>query len=177
MKIGKQLQDQRKQHNMSQEDLAAKLNISRQAISKWENGTSLPSFTNVIAISNLFDISLDELIKEDPALIKKFEHEKIGLTKVETIITVGFVLAFIVLGVCYFYGVTSHEMMDWISLFELVTGIGFLTNIKWKLFNKSLNKRAVIFGILLLALFLIPQVMNAIPEIIKGIDQGISYGS
>lgn len=177
MKISRQLQDQRKQHNMSQEDLANKLNISRQAISKWENGTSLPSFVNVIAISEVFDLSLDELIKDDPELISKFEHEKIGLTKVETIVTVGFVLAFVILGVFYFYGITSHEMTDWISLFELVVGIGFLTNIKWKVFNKSLNKRAVIFGILLLALFLIPQIMHAVPEIIRGIDQGIAYGN
>lgn len=176
MKISRQLQEQRKKHNMSQEDLASKLKISRQAISKWENGTSLPNFANVIAISEIFDISLDELIKDDPDLINKFEHEKIGLTKVETIVTVGFLLAFVVLGVCYFYGITTHEMMDWISLFEIIIGIGFLTNIKWKTFNKSLNTRAVVFGILLLALFLIPQITHAVPEIIKGINQGIGYG-
>ncbi|KRN98890.1 helix-turn-helix transcriptional regulator [Companilactobacillus kimchiensis] len=60
MKIGDQLQKQRKLHKMSQDELAEKLHISRQSISKWENGGSLPSFSNVVAISDLFHISLDD---------------------------------------------------------------------------------------------------------------------
>jgi len=60
MQIGKQLQQRRKEQGMSQELLAEKLHISRQSISKWENGSSLPSFANVVAISELFDLSLDD---------------------------------------------------------------------------------------------------------------------
>ena len=54
----------RKQHNLSQEELAEKLGISRQAVSKWENGTSDPSTSNLIAISKLFNITPEELLKE-----------------------------------------------------------------------------------------------------------------
>lgn len=50
MRIAEQLQKQRKLHNLSQDELADKLGISRQAISRWENGATLPSFYNVLAM-------------------------------------------------------------------------------------------------------------------------------
>ncbi|WP_260152149.1 helix-turn-helix domain-containing protein [Lentilactobacillus hilgardii] len=64
MKIGKVLQVQREKRHWSQAELAEKLSISRQSISKWEQEVALPSFANVVAISDLFKISLDDLIKD-----------------------------------------------------------------------------------------------------------------
>lgn len=55
----------RKEKNISQEQLAKKLNISRQAISKWESGKAYPDIDNLILLRNIFDISLDELIMEE----------------------------------------------------------------------------------------------------------------
>ena len=52
----------RKGKSWSQEDLAEKLGISRQAVSKWEVGTSKPDIDNVIKISKLFEVSIDELV-------------------------------------------------------------------------------------------------------------------
>lgn len=76
MQIGKVLQQQRIQHNWSQAELADKLNISRQSISKWEQDVSLPSFANVVAISDLFKISLDDLIRGDDELMSKLMTNK-----------------------------------------------------------------------------------------------------
>ncbi len=52
----------RKQSRMSQEKLSEKLNVSRQAVTKWETGGGIPDIENMIAISDLFNISIDELL-------------------------------------------------------------------------------------------------------------------
>ena len=62
--IGKKIAEKRKQMHLTQEELAFKLNVSPQAVSKWENDISIPDVTLLIALSDLFNISLDELIRE-----------------------------------------------------------------------------------------------------------------
>ena len=64
MKFGEKLSFLRKQRGMTQKDLAEKLNISRQAVSRWERGTAEPSTENLISIGKLFDVSVDELLDE-----------------------------------------------------------------------------------------------------------------
>lgn len=61
----------RKLNNMSQEDLADRLNISRQTLSKYETGESLPDIEKCKAIANIFDVSLDDLVN--------YESEESGL--------------------------------------------------------------------------------------------------
>ncbi len=65
MQIGEKIKQLRKLSGMTQEQLAGKLNISRQALSKWENGAGMPDIECVIKISMLFHISLDELLLEE----------------------------------------------------------------------------------------------------------------
>nr|WP_289767510.1 helix-turn-helix transcriptional regulator [uncultured Acetatifactor sp.] len=55
----------RKKNNWSQEELAEKLNISRQSVSKWESGASIPDIDRIIAMSSLFGVSTDYLLKEE----------------------------------------------------------------------------------------------------------------
>ena len=57
----------RKKSGLSQEQLAERLGVSRQAISKWESGQSVPESEKLIAVSNYFGVSLDYLLKEDEA--------------------------------------------------------------------------------------------------------------
>ena len=54
----------RKQKGWSQEEPAEKLMVTRQAVSKWENGTSDPSTSNLIALAKLFELSAEELLHE-----------------------------------------------------------------------------------------------------------------
>ena len=60
--LGNKLYELRKNAGLSQEALADRLGVSRQAVSKWECGESLPDTDNLITISKLFEVSLDELV-------------------------------------------------------------------------------------------------------------------
>ena len=62
MDFGENLKRLRKEKQLSQESLAEKLNISRQAVSKWESNNSYPDMNNLIQLKNIFNVSLDDLI-------------------------------------------------------------------------------------------------------------------
>ena len=72
------LQKIRKENNITQEQLADKLNVSRQAVSKWESGTAYPDTEKLIQISKLFKVSLDELINDNVDMIKTINKKKIN---------------------------------------------------------------------------------------------------
>ena len=65
MDIAEKIIKLRKTNGWSQEDLAEKLYVSRQAISRWENGTALPDAENVLHISKLFQVTTDYLLNDD----------------------------------------------------------------------------------------------------------------
>ena len=71
MEFGEKLQRLRKDKSMSQEQLAEHLNVSRQAVSRWEKNVVLPDVCNVIAISELFDVSIDYLLKSESVYKKE----------------------------------------------------------------------------------------------------------
>ncbi len=72
LELGTKIRQLRKFSGMTQEQLAEKLHVSRQALSKWENDTSLPDLESVIKISTLFRISLEELLLEEKAAEESF---------------------------------------------------------------------------------------------------------
>lgn len=62
MIFSEQLSKLRKEANLTQEDLAEKCQVSRQAIAKWESGESVPTIEKIIILAGLFEMSLDELV-------------------------------------------------------------------------------------------------------------------
>lgn len=62
--LGEVLKQHRETSHMTQEFVAETIGVSRQAVSKWENGTSDPSTSNLIALAKLFNISAEELLRE-----------------------------------------------------------------------------------------------------------------
>ena len=81
MSFGEKLQQLRKEKGLSQEDLAHQLNISRQAVSKWESQNGYPEIEKMILISDLFQVSLDYLMKED---YEEHENETISSFRLMT---------------------------------------------------------------------------------------------
>ncbi|MGI6423404.1 MAG: helix-turn-helix domain-containing protein [Candidatus Dojkabacteria bacterium] len=76
MSFRKNLEYLRKKAKLSQEDLAFKLGVSRQAVSKWESGAAYPETEKIITICSLFDCNLDELIKEDISELRNEETKR-----------------------------------------------------------------------------------------------------
>ena len=65
--LARRLYELRTQRNLKQEELAEALGVSRQAVSKWEMGTGVPSLENLKAISDFFGVTIDSLVKDSPA--------------------------------------------------------------------------------------------------------------
>ena len=63
LEIANRLLALRREHGYSQEELAYKLGVSRQAVSKWENGTSEPNTSNLMALARLYGIPAEDLLK------------------------------------------------------------------------------------------------------------------
>ena len=89
MILGEKITQLRKQQDWSQEDLAAQLGISRQSVSKWESGASIPDLDKIVSMSRLFQVSTDYLLKEEmetealPALPPKEEAETLRSVSLE----------------------------------------------------------------------------------------------
>ena len=71
MELGNRLKELRKQQNINQDELAEKLFVSRQTISNWENDKSYPDIQSVLLISEIFNVSVDQLLKGD---VEKMER-------------------------------------------------------------------------------------------------------
>lgn len=78
MKISEKINYLRKMANISQEELAEKLFVSRQTVSKWEQGKAIPDTEKVVQISKLFNVSLDELLLDEMELNFDRQERKIS---------------------------------------------------------------------------------------------------
>ena len=83
MKLNEKIIALRNKYQMSQGDLAEKLNVSRQSVSKWETGASIPDLDKLIAMSELFGITMDELVKEDAVFGQVKEAPVVTKTSME----------------------------------------------------------------------------------------------
>jgi len=102
MKLSEKIIQLRKVNSWSQEDLAEKLDVSRQAISRWENGTALPDANNILQLSKLFNVTADYLLNEDytsdndiPCLKEAYEsldEKKKDYGKVSLIASIAFII-------------------------------------------------------------------------------------
>lgn len=74
MEIGKKLKNARIEAGFTQEKAAEEIDVSRQTISNWENEKSYPDIISVIALSDLYSVSLDELLKGDQKMAEHLEE-------------------------------------------------------------------------------------------------------
>ncbi|WP_414839572.1 helix-turn-helix domain-containing protein [Carnobacterium sp. TMP28] len=79
MVLGKRLKESRMNRGYSQGDVADYLQISRQSISKWENGNSYPDLANLVKLSDYYEISTDELLKENQVLKNKIKKNELKI--------------------------------------------------------------------------------------------------
>lgn len=81
MNLGENLRKIRKDNNLSQEDLADLLKVSRQSVSKWESGIAYPEMDKILLICKKFNIKIDELLNEDLNEVKEEKESKNNINK------------------------------------------------------------------------------------------------
>lgn len=92
MNLSKQIKKYRDREGFSQEDLAEKIYVSRQTISNWENERSYPDIHNLLLLSVLFDVSLDDLVKGDVEMMKN-NLQQVKFNKLGQVMAIFLILA------------------------------------------------------------------------------------
>ena len=118
--LSEKLYKLRKNSGLSQEQLAEQLNVSRQAISKWESGTAVPESEKLITISNYFGVSVDYLLKDDEEQVKPTDSisEENPKTIAGTIICIAGIVAMVILGL---FSIFSPKASEQISESSMIT--------------------------------------------------------
>jgi len=97
MPLSQKIQTLRKERNLTQEALADQLNVSRQALSKWELGVSTPEADKIVQLSEFFNVSTDYLLKEtiDQQIPhkKSFSTPRLTIIRSTTVVLVGLIIA------------------------------------------------------------------------------------
>lgn len=120
MDIGLQIKKFREHQKISQEELALKIFVSRQTISNWETNKSCPDVKSLIALSNIFNVSLDDFIKED---IKEMREivEKTTIKKFH-VISIVFLMELILVTISAYplFRIDGYTgVMIWLCLFAI----------------------------------------------------------
>ena len=135
MELGNRIKTEREKFNMSQDDLAKKMDISRQAISKWETGSSYPDIEKILKLSEIFNLSLDELVKGDKSfqknLIKEGKSNRSGLAILGYVLIALGVITCIWGGGQYTVNLMDPDFMSYLvgGLLLLTAGIAVIRNV------------------------------------------------
>nr|WP_211089020.1 helix-turn-helix transcriptional regulator [Levilactobacillus tujiorum] len=140
--------------------MAQRLNISRQSIYKWEQGRALPSFANVILLSDIFGVTIDELIRGDDQLIRSLVQPPVRPLGLVVVISLGIAIlgAFILLGV----RISVTTVTDWIQT-PILLGTMVLLGLIYQRQRQHiypLSRVALGVAVIVLTLLLLPQVMD-----------------
>ncbi len=123
MELSKQIKKYRLEANLSQDELAEKIFVSRQTISNWENDKSYPDVKSLLLVSEVFQISLDNLIKGDVARMRKEidEQERLRFRKdsiVSTILLLVVIFSTVPLAMLFgWYGIAISVFLAIATLF------------------------------------------------------------
>ena len=93
--MGQIIRRLRKERNLTQEELAQQLNVTFQAISRWENGTALPDAQNILQISKLFNVTTDYLLNDDYESDNDIPAVKTATAETDAPILINIFLSFI----------------------------------------------------------------------------------
>ena len=133
MDISSQIKKSRNSKNLSQEELAEKVFVTRQTISNWENEKSYPDIHSLLLLSSIFDVSLDQLIKGDIETMKEKinEQEIKKLNYYGNIFSVHFVVLILV----------AAPLFIWLEQFAFIPfGIIFVITMYWALKVEKIKK-------------------------------------
>ena len=123
MNLGETIYKLRTEKGLSQGNLADMLEVSRQSISKWENNSAVPELDKLMKLSEIFDITLDELVKGEIIQDKEIQSKQINKIS-QTQKTMG-ILFFAFAGLFLLFGFVFHELIS----FCLILNIPFVISV------------------------------------------------
>jgi len=163
-RIGKFIANQRKTKNLTQEQLAEKLGITKNAVSKWERGICLMDMSLLKPLSEILDVSINEILagekikKED--ILSKSEENIINLTELIELRT----MKYGIIGMCLFFIIlvliSMFKEISPVSLISLICAYNSITLLSRYKINKE--KSDLVSGLL----FLLATILNTINFII-----------
>ncbi|MBU7567664.1 helix-turn-helix transcriptional regulator [Weissella hellenica] len=173
MDLGTKIKVQRERKHWSQQELADQIHISRQSISKWEQNRALPSITNIIMMSNLFNMSLDELMKDDATLAAQMDA-KMKVSKTLRGFLISLLSAFILFIIIKLLNVDIYNISEYFSDTALIIAIIIMFKIDWYQLDKIVSKKVGLLIIFTLILYFVPVINNFIMSFIAGFQDGIN---
>lgn len=131
MTIGEKIKELRNVNRMSQEKIAEMLDVSRQAVSKWETGQSMPTTENLIAIAKIFNVPLEQLTHPDTRveLVMEVRKEIAVMKKKSKLLCISvatFLLLFLAAFICAAYGRISGSFKESTVFIIILVSVVFM---------------------------------------------------
>ena len=182
LSISEKLKQARLAASLTQEELAEELDVSRQTISNWENGRSYPDIISVIALSDVYDMTLDSLLKGDKEMIKHLQESTDTVKSNKRLI--GLIIGLVLFGVCCAVGFLIRVLMPGLTgalILNSLTLVGLLAatfatitkslEIIKSAEQKASNKTLIGIGIILINAFVYVSLIMFVPEFISSVFQ------
>lgn len=134
MEIGKKLKDARMKSGFTQEQVAEEIHMSRQTISNWETEKSYPDIISVIKLSDLYAISLDELLKGDEKMIEHLEETTNIVGSNKKLITAIIMNVFLLILFILFNGIIAKN--NYLIMFSSALGISSTSILFYQIIKK-----------------------------------------
>ncbi|MBB1079344.1 helix-turn-helix transcriptional regulator [Limosilactobacillus sp. STM2_1] len=163
MKFADKIKSYRHQYNLTQQAVADQLMISRKTISSWENGRSYPDIFMLVQISDLYHVSLDDLLREDHEMINNYKEEHALNTKKDHAFSTSYLINVVT---CIYFLFQTVGLMSvaslsstWRLILGVIVGIGFLnacyllSKCNWKRFSGS-EKVGILITIIVITVLL-----------------------
>ncbi|QZN92940.1 helix-turn-helix domain-containing protein [Limosilactobacillus panis] len=97
MEFAVKIKHYRQQNDWTQQVVAEKLGVSRKTISSWENGRSYPDIFMLVQLSDLYHVSLDDLLREDHEMIDSYKQEHVTNAKYDRTFTISYIINVVLL--------------------------------------------------------------------------------
>ncbi|GGC95380.1 helix-turn-helix domain-containing protein [Enterococcus wangshanyuanii] len=185
MKLGNYLKEERNKKNLTQQQVAEKIHVSRQTISNWENEHSYPDLESLVSLSDLYGVSLDQLLKGDQQIVTFYSD----LAKVSRKTTITFyffyflniLLAPTTIFFDFFYDNTGVTPFSVLLHGALTINLFFLIMFKFLLTSDTFSKKNIrnslsSIGIFIVILILFTYFSNLENSIDDYISLGFSLG-
>lgn len=143
MEISERLKQARTVSGMTQEQVAQNIMVSRVTLSHWENGKTLPDIASLISLSDLYQISLDELLKGDPKMTEKVKKDAKDLKSNKRLILITAIFCIVVMAVYIASIIVGGEFKDFSRAATpwLLMGIGIAAVITYSNQKEEIHKK------------------------------------